>query len=247
MVAHGLSTPGAWNVGHIPIGNGFKGRGAILYWSNRADIDEEEKRKACESEFAILIFEGKDVTLDVLRECEGVIRQEWNLLPGDEPIMNSIVDSYPDEVVAIYRDALNSPMNLIRYFRQWSSFDREGVIAFGIDVLKRYGTNPTVCCFVNLSPATNMASKRLQLYGQSRNACWEYREMLGLVSEPVSDDRIGALLLNVCWTTGIYLPIRQENPVFANVHKQITCTDGKSLRLHLRMTATARLRVLQFD
>ncbi len=117
----------------------LKACGAILYWSNRTDMDEEEKRKACESEFAILIFEGKDVTLDVLRECEAVIRQEWNLLPGDEPIMSSIVDSYPDEAAAICRDALNAPMNLIGYFRQWSSFDRERVITFGIDVLKRYG------------------------------------------------------------------------------------------------------------
>lgn len=113
--------------------------GVILYWSNRADMDEEERHEACESELAILVNDGKGVALDVLRECEGVFPQGWDLLPGDEPVVNSIVRRFPNEAATISREALSDPKIQVGYFPQWSHFDKERIISFGIGVLERYG------------------------------------------------------------------------------------------------------------
>ena len=46
---------------------------------------------------------------------------------------------FPDEAARISRDALSDPMSQVGYFRQWSRFDRERIVAFGIRVLERYG------------------------------------------------------------------------------------------------------------
>lgn len=113
--------------------------GAILYWSNRFDMDDKEKRDACVCEFAILTNEGKDAALDILRECEGVLREGWDLLPGDEPVVISIIVRFPDEAAAISRKALANPMSQVGYFRQQSYFDRKRIIAFGIGVLEMCG------------------------------------------------------------------------------------------------------------
>lgn len=113
--------------------------GAILYWSNRLDVDEGEKRNTCVSEFAILMTDGKGAALDVLRECEDVFHQGWDFLPGDEPVMRSIVGKFPDEAAAISREALGNPTTQVGYFRQQSHFDLQRIIAFGINVLGRCG------------------------------------------------------------------------------------------------------------
>ena len=117
----------------------LKACGSILYWSNRTDMGEEEKRESCRSELAVLVEHGGGAALDVLRECEDVYREGWDLLPGDEPGVRSVVGLFPDEAAQISRDALSEPMSQLGYFQQWPRFDRERSAAFGIRVLERYG------------------------------------------------------------------------------------------------------------
>lgn len=117
----------------------LKACGAILYWSNRTDLDENEKHETCGSELAILVNDGKCAALGVLRACEDIFGAGWDLLPGDEPVVTSIVGMFPEESAAISREALNEPMNQVGYFPQWSHSDQERIISFGIGVLERYG------------------------------------------------------------------------------------------------------------
>ena len=113
--------------------------GTILYWCNRLDLDEERRREACAPAVAVLTQPGNRAALDVLRECEDVWPDEWDLLPGDESVVRSVVGLFPAQATAISRDALTEPTSQIGYFRYWSRFESEPILRFGIRVLERYG------------------------------------------------------------------------------------------------------------
>ena len=113
--------------------------GTILYWCNRIDLDQERRREACAPAVAVLTQPGNRAALDVLRECEDVWPDEWDLLPGNDPVVRSVVGLFPAQATAISRDALTEPTSQIGYFRTWSRFEREPILAFGIRVLERYG------------------------------------------------------------------------------------------------------------
>ena len=113
--------------------------GAILYWSNRIDLDEDEMQRGCAPELRILTWGARDAALDVIRECEYVSRGGCDLLPGDGPVVHSIVERFPAETVGIYRDALLEPEKKVGYFRHFSRFDRNKVLAFAISVLGHHG------------------------------------------------------------------------------------------------------------
>ncbi len=125
-----------------PSERALKACGTILYWHNRLDLDEEGRREACSPAVAVLMEQGDGAALDVLRECEDVWRDGWDLLPGDEPVVRSVVGLFPAEAAAISRDALSEPTRQVGYFRTWSRFDKERILAFGIRVLESYG-NPS--------------------------------------------------------------------------------------------------------
>ena len=113
--------------------------GTILYWCNRIDLDQEGRREACAPAVAVLTQPENRAALDVLRECEDVWRDGWDLLPGDEPVVRSVVGLFPAQATAISRDALADPTSQVGYFRTWSRFKRDRILAFGIRVLERYG------------------------------------------------------------------------------------------------------------
>ena len=113
--------------------------GAILYWSNRTDLDDDATLTACKSELLVLGQEGKFAAVDVIRECEHVCGEGLELLPGDKPVVYSVVAQFPVEVAAICRKALLEPASQVGYFRHWGCFDRQRILAFAIGVLKDHG------------------------------------------------------------------------------------------------------------
>ena len=135
----GCPLPVQPTAGETPSERALKACGTILYWCNRLDLDEEGRREACAPAVAVLTKHGNGAALDVLRECEDVWRNGWDLLPGDEPVMRSVVGCFPGEAAAISRDALSEPTSQVGYFRTWSRFDKERILAFGIRVLESYG------------------------------------------------------------------------------------------------------------
>ena len=125
--------------GDNPSERSLKACGALLYWSNREDLDEEDRLKASKPALVVLAQHGKETALDVLRECEEVLGDGFELLPGDGPVVRSVVGRYPVEALAISRDALRDPTSQVGYFRHGSHFDKERILAFGIRVLESYG------------------------------------------------------------------------------------------------------------
>ena len=137
----GCPLPVHGTAGETPSAAALKACGAILYWCNRNDLEEDARREKCNAEVALLTQPGNGAALDVLRECEDVSREGWNLLPGDEPVMHSVVERFPAEAASISRAALSDPESQVGYFRHWSRFDRERILAFGIRVLESFGSS----------------------------------------------------------------------------------------------------------
>ena len=123
----------------IPSQKALRACGALLYWNNREDLDDEVISSESRPELNILIQHCKGVALDVLRECEEVLTEGFTLLPGNRPVAHSIVGLYPDKAVEISRDALCNPLSQEGYFGGDSQFARNQILAFGIRVLEKYG------------------------------------------------------------------------------------------------------------
>ena len=133
--------------------------GAILYWSNRKDLDEGARLRACKPEFAVLAEGGKSTALDVLRECE-VSWDSLESLPGSAPVVRSVAVRFPSEATAISRGALHDPDSKIGYCRTWSRFDQQQMLAFGIRMLASFGKDSGVRFFASSLRTRNMARIR---------------------------------------------------------------------------------------
>ena len=114
--------------------------GLILYWSNRTDLDENTKAKACYSSLGVLIAHWQDVTLDILRLCEDTGTEMLRLL-GDVPIVQSIIGRFPTEMADIGRHALHEPERLAGYSRHFSDHGRYQDLSFAIRILARHGNS----------------------------------------------------------------------------------------------------------
>ena len=114
--------------------------GAILYWSNRIDLDERQVKAGSAPGLDTLTGVAADAALDVVRECKSVTREGFDLLPGDRPVVHSIVERFPAETAGLCRDALLEPEKQLGYFRHFSQFERDRILAFAVEVLKRYGS-----------------------------------------------------------------------------------------------------------
>ena len=113
--------------------------GALLYWHNREDVNEEERLKSCKPALETLTKQGEGAALDVLRWCNEVSTEGFNQLPGSRQVKHSIVALYPDAAVAISRDALSNSSAQKGYFR---FFEKEITLSFGITILGEYGNEP---------------------------------------------------------------------------------------------------------
>ena len=147
VVAHialarlGCSLPEPRAADEDPAVKALNACGAILYWSNREDLDEGARLRACKPELGVLSAGGKSAALDVLRECEDVSWDSLDLLPGSAQVVRSVTVRFPSEAAAISRDALRDPDSQVGYFRTWSRFDQQQMLAFAIRVLASYGNS----------------------------------------------------------------------------------------------------------
>ena len=113
--------------------------GTILYWSNREDIDKEKRSEANKHALSVLVQHEKGTALDALRECNMASTEGFKLLPGDVPVVSSIVALYPSEAVEISRDALSGHFTQAGYVDGVSDFAREETLTFGFRILERHG------------------------------------------------------------------------------------------------------------
>jgi len=113
--------------------------GTILYWSNREDIDKEKRSEANKHALSLLVQHEKEAALDALRECDMASTEGFKLLPGDVPVVSSIVNLYPSEAVEISRDALSEYLTQAEYLDAASDFASEEILTFGFGILERHG------------------------------------------------------------------------------------------------------------
>ena len=150
VVAHlalarlGCLLPKTRNVGENPAAIALQAYGTLLYWSNRKGIDEQERMAACRRELDVLAQRGKDAALDVICECERGAYSSLRLLPGNEPVVRSILKWFPTETAAICRNALRKPSRQVGYFAHVSDRNKHRNLSFAISVLEQYG-NSTDC------------------------------------------------------------------------------------------------------
>ena len=110
--------------------------GAILYWSNRTDLDEDARCTACRQPLSVLARHELGAAVDAIRHCEHALVEGVERIPGQGLVQRSIVNCFPVEVTEFCRQALKSPSSLIGYF---THFDRRQVLGFCIQVLGNHG------------------------------------------------------------------------------------------------------------
>ncbi len=113
--------------------------GTILYWSNREDIGKEKRSEANSHALSVLVQHEKGVALNALRECEMASTEGFERLPGDVPVVSSIVALHPSEAVEISRNALSEYLTqagAVNGARDFTIFDP---LTFGFGILERHG------------------------------------------------------------------------------------------------------------
>lgn len=113
--------------------------GTILYWCNRADLDETGKRQACDPALRILAGDGFDSALNVIRHCEHALIEGTQRLPGNARVERSILSRFPAETADICRRALRDADSQTGYFQHYFDFDRRQDMTLAMDVLARHG------------------------------------------------------------------------------------------------------------
>lgn len=113
--------------------------GAILYWCNRADLDEAGKRQACDTALRILTGDGFSTALNVIRHCEHALTEGLHRLPDNAPIERSILSWFTAETADICRRALRDADSQTGYFQHYFEFDRQQDMTLAMKVLARHG------------------------------------------------------------------------------------------------------------
>lgn len=113
--------------------------GTILYWCNRADLDETTKRQACDTPLRTLTTDGFSAALNVIRHCEHALIEGVHRLPGEASVERSILDRFPSETTDICRRALRDGDSQIGYFRHYFDSDRMQDLTLAIHILARHG------------------------------------------------------------------------------------------------------------
>ncbi len=113
--------------------------GAILYWCNRADLDEAAKRQVCDTALRILAGDGFSTALNVIRHCEHALIEGTHRLPDNAQIERSILSRFPAETADICRRALRDAGSQTGYFHHHFDFDHQQDMTLAMDVLARHG------------------------------------------------------------------------------------------------------------
>ncbi|MGY4375245.1 hypothetical protein ACVWZR_009638 [Bradyrhizobium sp. i1.3.1] len=122
-----------------PADMAFLACGQILYWLNRDDIPQAERRLNCAGSLAILSRHEEGVAATIVGEfyrSDYMYSEIAKQLPGNEPAVTSFVEFFPDEIAAIYRAALASPTTQSGYFE---FFRAEDVVGKALEALGRFG------------------------------------------------------------------------------------------------------------
>lgn len=103
----------------LPADEALLACGQILYWLNRDDLPQTERKSKCVGPLAILLRHDTGVAATVVGEffhSRFMFSESAKYLPGSEPVITWFGCDFPEEVVAIYRSALEHPTSQTGYF-----------------------------------------------------------------------------------------------------------------------------------
>jgi hypothetical protein len=113
--------------------------GEIFYWLNRDDLPQAERKRNCTGALVILSRHESGVVAAVVGEffrSDLMFSEGAKRLPGSEPVVTSLGRYFPNEIAAIYREALEQPTRQRGYFE---FFCVEDVIEKALANLGRFG------------------------------------------------------------------------------------------------------------
>ena len=126
-------------VGLAPAAQALLACGELLYWLNRDDLAPAEQRARCGRALRVLLNHEAGVSAAAVAEffrSDMLFSESARRLPGTEPIVTSFGQHFPDEIAAIYRNALESSTTQSGYF---DFFRTEDVVENALIVLGEFG------------------------------------------------------------------------------------------------------------
>lgn len=114
--------------------------GTLLYWANRADLPETERRIASRHAWQTLNKHSAGTALDAVRTCAHLMLRPTENVPGGGRVENSIAHNFPTETSELCRRALERHDDQVSYFQPLFHRDKFKFLVFALDVLSAYGT-----------------------------------------------------------------------------------------------------------
>lgn len=109
--------------------------GVILYWCNREDLVDEDRRLACRSAWDVLNRHETGAAMSAVKDCAEMPMT----IEGFDRSKTSIVTYFPAESAELCRQALNRPNEQVGYFPYYFDTHPRRVLSFAIRVLARHG------------------------------------------------------------------------------------------------------------
>lgn len=126
--------------------------GEILYWMNRQDLPWHERTAACSPSLRVLNQPDLGAAAGAILQCEDNFHfRELDNEKDAEAVRKSIVDSFPQEVAEICRQALHRPAAQTGYFK---FTDRRKILEFALSIIGKLG-NSTDLTFLKRMFATD--------------------------------------------------------------------------------------------
>lgn len=111
--------------------------GELLYWLNRTDLSDSQKRQSCENAVNIFFDNGSAYVIESLWETKDTLRN-YSIRNHFEDSIVDINTFFPDRIVLAARSAITNPGSQKGIF----GFDREDeIILHAILLLERYGSS----------------------------------------------------------------------------------------------------------
>lgn len=135
--------------------------GTLLYWINRSDLPESDRRVACRSAWTELDRHEKGVALTAIREC-ALLGLRPRRIEDGEAGLGSIHHFFPGETAEVCRHALRRPDIQAGYFRHFFDSDRKHGLLFALRVLQACGTRSDLALLRQLSEHSSLGREAVK-------------------------------------------------------------------------------------
>lgn len=112
--------------------------GEVYYWSNRNDVNQDERIERCKTAWEILFKHEAEASLIAIKECEAILKENLRSLNAGEPTKTSLLDYFSANIAEISRKALSSDITW-HPKNTWMREKQVKLFCFALDMLGAYG------------------------------------------------------------------------------------------------------------